>query len=74
MLLCVYINSHLVGNYKRNLCLEIDDHGFGRCDVVAYQQIGAEALNKVDLILEQDINQTSNIIFARKIQKQRRKL
>lgn len=51
-----------------------DDYRFRKYDVVAYQQISAEALNKVDLTLEQGVDQVSNIVFAREVQGQRRKL
>lgn len=67
LLLCVHVNSHPTGTYKRDLFSEIDDYNRMEHDVVAYQQIGVETLHKVDLTLEHDIDQVSNIVLARKV-------
>lgn len=56
LLLCIYLNSHLAGTYKCAFLPKIDDYGFRKYDIIAYHQTGLEALNKVDLILKQNID------------------
>lgn len=72
-MLCVHVDSHPKGTYKHGLYSEINDHGFRRHDLIAYQQIGTEALNKIDLTLIRGLDQVSNIVFAREVQGQCRK-
>lgn len=48
----------------------MNNHGFKKHDVIAHQQIDTKALNNVDLTLRQSVDQVSNIVFARELQRQ----